>query len=76
MKLRLGLTFDIAPCRLGFAYFAQHPRLLNSVKPLIVKSITWSAITLALVTFFTYLPQVAILAVVSGPLAFIAAAVA
>lgn len=61
---------------LGIAYFAQHPKLLTSVRPLIVKSITWSAIVLAVVAFTTYLPQVAILAFVSGPLAFIAAAVA
>lgn len=60
----------------GMAYFAQHPKLLNSVTPLIIKSITWSAITLVLLSIFTYLPQVAILAVVSGPLAFIGAAVA
>lgn len=73
----LADSLDALPSRsLGFAYFAQHPKLLNSVRPLIVKSITWSAVTLVLVTFFTYLPQVAILAFVSGPLAFIAAAVA
>lgn len=46
---------------------------LHSLQPTIIKSITMSTIVLGLITVFTYLPQVAVLAFVSGPLAFIAA---
>ncbi|KAK4703917.1 hypothetical protein P7C70_g2293, partial [Phenoliferia sp. Uapishka_3] len=57
----------------GVVYFVSHPKLFESVRPIIVKSITMSAIVLVLMAVFTYLPQVAVLALVSGPLAFIAA---
>ncbi|KAL8279308.1 hypothetical protein RQP46_008345 [Phenoliferia psychrophenolica] len=65
----------IYPIR-GIYYFLSHPKLFESVKPIIIKSITMSATVLSLMTFFTYLPQVAFLALVSGPLAFIGAAAA
>ncbi|GAA5878548.1 hypothetical protein JCM8547_008790 [Rhodosporidiobolus lusitaniae] len=58
---------------LGVAYLASHPRLVENLKPIIVKSITMSVATLAVLFTFTYFPQVAVLAVISGPLAFIAA---
>ncbi|BGP16926.1 hypothetical protein JCM10213_007371 [Rhodosporidiobolus nylandii] len=57
----------------GIVYFVQHPRLVESLKPLIVRSLSISMVTLALMATFTYLPQVGVLALVSGPLAFIAA---
>ncbi|GAA6049727.1 hypothetical protein JCM3770_004429 [Rhodotorula araucariae] len=57
----------------GIVYFARHPKLLESLKPLIVRSLTLSLVTISVLATFTYLPQVAVLAVVSGPLAFIAA---
>ncbi|KAM0751609.1 hypothetical protein T439DRAFT_324796 [Meredithblackwellia eburnea MCA 4105] len=57
----------------GIIYFLTHPKLFEAVWPIIMKSITMSATVVALMTFFTYLPQVAFLAIISGPLAFIAA---
>ncbi|BGP48876.1 hypothetical protein JCM10450v2_004755 [Rhodotorula kratochvilovae] len=57
----------------GIVYFARHPKLLDSLKPLIVRSLSLSLVTISVLATFTYLPQVAVLALVSGPLAFIAA---
>ncbi|GAA6032624.1 hypothetical protein JCM8097_004846 [Rhodosporidiobolus ruineniae] len=57
----------------GILYFVQHPRLVEALKPLIVRSLAISMCTIAALATFTYLPQVAVLAVISGPLAFIAA---
>ncbi|GAA6002955.1 hypothetical protein JCM10207_001917 [Rhodosporidiobolus poonsookiae] len=56
----------------GILYFARHPRLVESLKPLIVRSLSISMITIAAMFTFTYLPQVGVLALISGPLAFIA----
>ncbi|GAA5854856.1 hypothetical protein JCM9279_005540 [Rhodotorula babjevae] len=57
----------------GIVYFARHPKLLESLKPLMVRSLSISLVTVSAMATFAYLPQVAVLAVVSGPLAFIAA---
>lgn len=51
-------------------YFAiTHPNVIIGVRPAIVKSLVASAVIFGLLVFFTYVPQMAILAVVSGPLA-------
>ncbi|BGP40754.1 hypothetical protein JCM10449v2_004719 [Rhodotorula kratochvilovae] len=52
----------------GIVYFARHPKLLDSLKPLIVRSLSLSLVTISVLATFTYLPQVAVLALVSGPL--------
>ncbi|GAA5826558.1 hypothetical protein JCM11251_002427 [Rhodosporidiobolus azoricus] len=57
----------------GIVYFVQHPRLVESLKPLIVRSLAISMVTIAAMFTFTYLPQVGVLAFISGPLAFAAA---
>ncbi|GAA97692.1 uncharacterized protein L969DRAFT_26820 [Mixia osmundae IAM 14324] len=57
----------------GILYAVQHPGLLMSVKGVLVKCLTASTITVVLMFILTYLPQVGMLAFVSGPLAFIAA---
>lgn len=57
----------------GIVYFVQHPRLVDALKPLIVRSLSISMITIAVMFTFTYLPQVGVLALISGPLAFVAA---
>ncbi|KAH9832555.1 uncharacterized protein C8Q71DRAFT_798588 [Rhodofomes roseus] len=51
-------------------YFAiTHPNVIMGVRPAIVKSLVASAVIFGLLMFFTYIPQMAILAAVSGPLA-------
>ncbi|KAK4057212.1 hypothetical protein OIO90_001707 [Microbotryomycetes sp. JL221] len=57
----------------GVLYLLRNPRLLNGVRPAIYKSAMWSAIATVALFVLTYLPQVAVLAVVSGPFSFIAA---
>ncbi|GAA5974166.1 hypothetical protein JCM21900_003385 [Sporobolomyces salmonicolor] len=57
----------------GIVYLANHPKLAKSLTPLLMRSVGLSAITLIIMMLWTYLPQVAVLAVVSGPLAFVAA---
>ncbi|KAK4334845.1 hypothetical protein RTBOTA2_003598 [Rhodotorula toruloides] len=57
----------------GILYFLSHPKLLDSLKPFIVRSFSISMVTAALMFTFTYFPQVAFLAFISGPLAFVAA---
>lgn len=57
----------------GILYFGRNPKLLEGVYPVVYKSAVWSiAITVAMF-LFTYLPQVGVLAFISGPLAFLAA---
>ncbi|KAL0947283.1 hypothetical protein HGRIS_013403 [Hohenbuehelia grisea] len=57
----------------GVLYFVSHPTLYRAVAPVIVMCLGVSfGITIALFTF-TYLPQVALCAIITGPLAFIAA---
>ncbi|GAA5863951.1 hypothetical protein JCM3774_004429 [Rhodotorula dairenensis] len=57
----------------GVIYLAKHPRLVETLKPMIVRSLAISMVTVSAMFTFTYLPQVAALSVISGPLAFIAA---
>lgn len=57
----------------GVFYLLSNRSIWASVAPLVYKSALLSAAVLAFMFMFTYLPQVAILAFVSGPLAFIAA---
>lgn len=45
------------------------PNIIIGVRPAIVKSLIASAVIFGLLMFLTYVPQMAILAVVSGPLA-------
>ncbi|GAA5897891.1 hypothetical protein JCM5296_004962 [Sporobolomyces johnsonii] len=57
----------------GIVYLLNHPKLAKSLTPLLMRSVGISAITIIIMMLWTYLPQVAVLAFVSGPLAFIAA---
>ncbi|SCV69956.1 BQ2448_1350 [Microbotryum intermedium] len=53
----------------GLFYFLRNPKLFNSVKGPLYRGVVWSiGITVAMF-IVTYLPQVAVLSVVSGPLA-------
>ncbi|KAK4051381.1 hypothetical protein OIV83_002865 [Microbotryomycetes sp. JL201] len=52
----------------GIIYLLRNPRLLNGVRPALYKSAMWSAITTVALFVVTYLPQVAVLALVTGPL--------
>lgn len=57
----------------GCVYLAKHPRLVETIKPMLVRSLAISMFTVSAMFTFTYLPQVAVLSVISGPLSFIAA---
>ncbi|KAJ2916056.1 hypothetical protein MD484_g4393, partial [Candolleomyces efflorescens] len=60
---------------LGIAYLASHASLYKAVGPVVIKALLASAgITIGMFVF-TYLPQVALCAIVTGPLAFIPAAI-
>ncbi|KAM0789244.1 hypothetical protein ACM66B_000087 [Microbotryomycetes sp. NB124-2] len=52
----------------GILYLLRNPRLLNGVRPVLYKSAMWSAITTVALFVVTYLPQVAVLAIITGPL--------
>lgn len=52
----------------GLIYLAKHPRLVETLKPMIVRSLAISMVTVSAMFTFTYLPQVAALSVISGPL--------
>ncbi|KAK1922928.1 hypothetical protein DB88DRAFT_493169 [Papiliotrema laurentii] len=58
---------------LGIFYLISHPSLMKPILPSVFKGAVVSVAILAALFFLTYLPQVAVLAFVSGPLAFIAA---
>jgi len=58
----------------GIAYFATHPSLYKSIAPMLKKSLFISVGVITAMFIFTYLPQVALCALFTGPLAFIAAA--
>ena len=60
----------IYPIR-GILYFVSHPSLYRSISDVLIKCILGSVGVVVGMFVLTYLPQVAILAVVSGPLAFI-----
>ncbi|TXT05927.1 hypothetical protein VHUM_03688 [Vanrija humicola] len=57
----------------GALYILSHPRLLVPVLPVLLRALLISAGVVAAAFFFLYLPQVAWLALFSGPLAFAAA---
>ncbi|WRT64949.1 uncharacterized protein IL334_001890 [Kwoniella shivajii] len=54
----------------GIYYLVSHPALMGPLLPTIFKGVLLSLGVVAGLFFFTYLPQVAVLAFVSGPLAF------
>nr|ODN85615.1 hypothetical protein L203_04865 [Cryptococcus depauperatus CBS 7841] len=58
---------------LGASYLTSHPSLIKPLVPALGKGILLSVATVAALFMFTYLPQVAVLSIVSGPLAFILA---
>ncbi|OSD04760.1 hypothetical protein PYCCODRAFT_1457702 [Trametes coccinea BRFM310] len=53
----------------GILYSISHPQIILSVRHALLKSILSSAAIFAVLAFFTYLPQMAILAIFTGPLA-------
>ncbi|KIR42613.1 hypothetical protein I307_00961 [Cryptococcus deuterogattii 99/473] len=55
---------------LGILYLFSHPTLIRPLLPVIIKGILMSAGVVTALFAFAYLPQVAVLAVISGPLAF------
>lgn len=54
---------------LGLAFLFNHSKILVQMKPLMYKSLIISISVLAFMFVFTYVPQVAILSIVNGPLA-------
>ncbi|KAJ3502016.1 hypothetical protein NMY22_g18730 [Coprinellus aureogranulatus] len=59
---------------LGISYVASHPGLYKSIQPVLTKALLTSLGITGGLFFFTYLPQVALCAILTGPLAFIPAA--
>ncbi|KAJ9113952.1 hypothetical protein QFC19_000148 [Naganishia cerealis] len=57
----------------GIIYLLSHPSLLQPMIPTLLKAALTAVGVIAAMFFFTYLPQVAVLALVTGPLAFIGA---
>ncbi|KZT67340.1 hypothetical protein DAEQUDRAFT_673460 [Daedalea quercina L-15889] len=53
----------------GILFAITNPNVMIGVRPAIVKSLVASAVIFGLLMFLTYLPQMAVLAIVSGPLA-------
>ncbi|GHJ86363.1 hypothetical protein NliqN6_2765 [Naganishia liquefaciens] len=62
----------IYPIR-GIFYLLGHPSLLQPMLPTLFKAALAAVGVIAGMFFFAYLPQVAVLAIISGPLAFIGA---
>ncbi|KAF9532409.1 hypothetical protein CPB83DRAFT_891137 [Crepidotus variabilis] len=58
---------------LGITYLVSHPNLYSAVAPVVVKALTTSLAITGAMFFFTFIPQLAICALFSGPLAFIPA---
>ncbi|GAA5898033.1 Rrt8p [Sporobolomyces salmoneus] len=54
----------------GFLYILQHPKLAQSLTPLLMRTLGISSITVLSMFVFAYFPQVALFSVFSGPLAF------
>ncbi|KAH9951062.1 hypothetical protein B0H21DRAFT_350305 [Amylocystis lapponica] len=63
----ISLTW-IWPLR-GIIFSLIHPNILLSVRSALLKSLSISVVIFGVLAFFTYIPQLAILVVVSGPLA-------
>ncbi|WVR04485.1 hypothetical protein IAU60_001489 [Kwoniella sp. DSM 27419] len=57
----------------GMYYLFTHPALIKPLTPILFKGVLLSVAVVAAMFFLTYLPQVAVLAFVSGPLSFILA---
>ncbi|KDQ58363.1 hypothetical protein JAAARDRAFT_128429 [Jaapia argillacea MUCL 33604] len=53
----------------GIAYAISHPKLFTSIRPALLKSLLSSSLVLLFLLFFTYLPQLAFLALFTGPFA-------
>ncbi|KAI8996608.1 hypothetical protein BD414DRAFT_434599 [Trametes punicea] len=53
----------------GLLFSITHPQIILSVRQALLKSLISSAVIFAVLAFFTYLPQMAILAIFTGPLA-------
>ncbi|KAI0664254.1 hypothetical protein C8Q70DRAFT_1041921 [Cubamyces menziesii] len=53
----------------GLIFSITHPQIILSVRHALLKSLITSAIIFAVLAFFTYVPQMALLAVFTGPLA-------
>jgi len=60
---------------LGISYTASHPSLYQSVLPVLSKALMTSVGITGAMFFFTFLPQLAVCALVTGPFAFIPATV-
>ncbi|KAF3929054.1 hypothetical protein ABW20_dc0104185 [Dactylellina cionopaga] len=58
----------------GIYHFIRHPALQGPLWRKILPTIALSVVTIAVMFFVTYIPQVAILALVDGPVAFVNAA--
>jgi hypothetical protein len=58
---------------LGVHYVASHPTLYKAVYPILTKALITSVGITGALFFFTWLPQLALCAVLTGPLAFIPA---
>ncbi|GAA6017725.1 hypothetical protein JCM11491_001183 [Sporobolomyces phaffii] len=54
----------------GLFYVLQHPKLAQSLTPLLMRTLGISSITVLSMFIFAYFPQVALFSVFSGPLAF------
>ncbi|KAL1941244.1 hypothetical protein VTO73DRAFT_7456 [Trametes versicolor] len=53
----------------GLLFSITHPQIILSVRHALLKSILSSAVIFCVLAFFTYIPQMAILAIFTGPLA-------
>ncbi|KAI0364346.1 hypothetical protein BV20DRAFT_956397 [Pilatotrama ljubarskyi] len=53
----------------GILFSLSHPQIILSVRQALLKSLLSSALIFAFLAFFTYLPQMALLALFTGPLA-------
>ncbi|KAI0832107.1 hypothetical protein BC628DRAFT_1415565 [Trametes gibbosa] len=53
----------------GLLFSITHPSIILSVRKALLKSLITSAVIFAVLAFFTYVPQMAILAIFTGPLA-------
>ncbi|KAI0339643.1 hypothetical protein BDW22DRAFT_1399884 [Trametopsis cervina] len=51
----------------GLVYTIFHPQIITSVRGALVKSLSTSAVVFAVLAFFTYVPQAAVLTLFTGP---------
>ncbi|GAA5936504.1 uncharacterized protein JCM15063_001904 [Sporobolomyces koalae] len=57
----------------GIFYILQHPKLAQSLTPLLMRTLGISSITVLSMFVFAYFPQVALFSILTGPLAFVVA---